>query len=334
MDSAAVPTSSTENPSSDPLRRARPPTNPALLVRWVWQLIKDIVEEYRQDGVGDLAASITFWTILSVPAAVLALVSAVSSLGSVVGTSVADDLEGEAQQFIADTFADSQALSEAVGELFDNSNASVVTVAALVAFFSLSRGFAGLIRALDAAYDIEEGRPWWHVRLVAIAMGLGTTIVVASGATALALLPLLPGGRMAQFLTVPVVFVLLVVWAATMFHLGPYHRTPWRYDMPGAILTAIGWVLATQGFALYVRLAADGNQVQSTVGAVLLGLTLIHLLSIVLLVGAELNDVISRRAGVVQQPVGWRARARDIKDRVEEVIEEHRDEGSGTTTPD
>jgi membrane protein len=51
-------------------------------LRWLWQLAKDVVDEYKHDRVGDLAASITFWTILSIPAAVLALVSALSSLES------------------------------------------------------------------------------------------------------------------------------------------------------------------------------------------------------------------------------------------------------------
>jgi len=75
------------------LGSAKPPLRPAELGLWLWQLAKDVIEEYHKDGIGDVAASITFWTILSVPAAVLALVSALSSFEAIVGASVANDFE-------------------------------------------------------------------------------------------------------------------------------------------------------------------------------------------------------------------------------------------------
>ena len=298
------------------LRSSTPPLRPRPFLRWLWQLTKDVVNEYRRDGVGDLAASITFWTILSIPAAVLALVSTLSSLDAVVGASVADDVQVEVERFITDTFADSATLNSTVSDLFDSSSAGVATIATAVAIFTLSRAFAGLIRSLDQAYEVEDGRPWWYVRIVAIGLGLGSVVVVAAGATLLAILPSLPLAGAVQWLTPLGVFVALVLWAATVFHLGPYHRTPWRYDLPGAIVTATGWVAASQGFALYVRMSGSGNEVQTGVGAILLALSLMYLLSIVLLVGAELNDVISRRAGVVQQPGSVSARARRVRDRV------------------
>ena len=312
-DAVEAETGSSELDTSHP---ARPPLHPVALAKWLWQLTKDVISEYRRDGVGDLAASITFWTLLSIPAAILALISALSSVKTIVNTSAAEDLEREIQNFINDTFADNETLNNAVAELFDGSNAGVVTIASLVAFFSLSRGFAGLIRALDQAYEIEEGRRWWHVRLVAIGLGIATVVVAAGSAVVLAILPELPGGPAFAALAAPVAFLLIIIWAATLFHVGPYHRTPWRYDFPGAILTAIGWILATQGFAIYIRVTSQANQVQTTVGAVLLGLTLMYLLSIIMLVGAELNDVLSRRAGVVQQPVRFKERIEAVKERI------------------
>lgn len=292
------------------LRSSVPPLWPAPLARWLWQLAKDVMEEYRKDGIGDVAASITFWTILSVPAAVLALVSALSSLEAIVGASVANDVEAQVQQFVVDTFADSQALNDTVVELFNSSSTGLATVATFAAMFTLSRAFAGLIRALDIAYEVDDKRPWWFIRLVAIGLGVGTILVVAAGATLLATLPSLPFNSTIRLLTAPGVLVVLILWAATVFHIGPNHNTPWRYDLPGATITTIGWVIASQGFAFYVRASGQGNQVQTGVGAILLALSLMYVLSVVLLVGAELNDVLARRAGVVRQPPSVTARAR------------------------
>jgi membrane protein len=290
-------------------RTPTPPLEPTALLRWLWQLTKDVFDEYREDNAGDLAASITFWTILSIPAAALALVSALSSLEAIAGTSVSNDVEREIQQFVADTLVDSETLSAAISELFSGSNAGVITIAAFTALFTLSRAFAGLIRAMDIAYEVDEGRSWWELRLVAIGLGLGTILVAAGSATFLAVLPSLPLGSVAQWFTVPGVFAGIVVWCATLFHLGPNHRTPWRYDVPGAIVTAIGWIAASQLFALYVRFAGTANEVQTGVGAILLALSLVYVLSLVLVMGAEVNDVIARRAGIVQEPKSVRSRA-------------------------
>nr|WHW29329.1 hypothetical protein [uncultured bacterium] len=303
---------------SDPNHPVLPPLHPSGFAKWCWQLLKDVVNEYRRDGVGDLAAAITFWTLLSVPAAVLALVSAMSSLERFIGTSAADDLETEVQDFISRTFADSQTLGNAVSELFQDTSGGVVTAATAVAVFSLSRGFAGLIRALDRAYEVTDGRSWWHIRLVALGMGIGSVVVIAGSAVLFAVLPDLPLGPVLSIVIRPLTVALVVVWAATLFHLGPYHRTPWRYDLPGAFLTTAGWLLASQGFVYYVRVAGRGNQVQTAVGAVLLGLTLLYMLAIVMLVGAELNDVLTRRAGVVQQPVRPKERYGQVVDALSE----------------
>ena len=288
----------------------RPPRRPHALYRWLRRLAHDVFDEYGHDGIGDLAASITFWTILSIPAAALSLVSTLSSLESVVGQSLADELQDDVESFVSTTFADDAALNDTVRDLFETPSRGVATVATLVALFTLSRAFAGLIRALDIAYEVREGRPWWYVRIVAIGLGVGTIVIVAAGATMLAVLPTLPVSDLSRWLTAPAIIVGLTLWAATLFHLGPNHKTPWRYDLPGAILTSLGWVVSTQGFAIYVRFAPTGNNIQTSVGAVLLALTLMYLLSVILLLGAELNDVISRRAGVVQQPAPVTARAR------------------------
>lgn len=300
---------------TDPLRSPTPPRQPLPFLRWAWRLGRDVFDEYSEDGVGDLAAAITFWTILSIPAAALSLVSIVGSLESIVGQSVADDVQREIEQRVSETFTPESAINDTVTDLFTRPGTGVATLATLVALFTLSRAFAGLIRALDIAYEVEDGRPFWYVRIIAIGLGVATIAVVAAGATALALLPELPFSGLLRWFAAPAVFVGLVLWAATLFHVGPYHRTPWRYDLPGAIVTTLGWVLATQGFAWYVRLFPGGNDIRTSVGAVLLALTLMYFLSVVMLVGAEVNDVISRRAGVVHQPPPVDVRARRARAR-------------------
>ncbi len=92
---------------------------------------------------------------------------------------------------------------------------------------------------------------------------------------------------------------MLVVWAATIFHVGPNHHTPWRYDLPGALLAAVGWFAVSIGYGWYIQLAGGGNAVLGIAGALLLGMTWFWIVCLILLVGGELNEIIARRAGVV-----------------------------------
>ena len=87
------------------------------------------------------------------------------------------------------TFGDDAALNDTVRELFETPSGGVATVATLVALYTLSRAFGGLIRALDVAYEVNDSRPWWYLRIVALGLGIGTVSVVAAGSTLLTVLP-------------------------------------------------------------------------------------------------------------------------------------------------
>ena len=94
---------------------------------------------------------------------------------------------------------------------------------------------------------------------------------------------------------------MLIVWAATVFHLAPNHHTPWRFDVPGAVFTAVGWLLLSVGYGTYIQLAGTGNSAVGVVGGLLLGLTWMWLAVVVLLIGGEINALLAHRAGVARR---------------------------------
>ncbi len=301
--------------------------------QWCWQFVKELIQNYRLDQVGDLAAIITFWTVLSIPAAVLALVSALGPLEVILGASLVDDLQGQVSEFVETTFRESQPLQNTIDELFDADQSSVLTLTTFFALFTLSRGFAAIVRSLDSIYRIEERRSWWHVRLVAMGLGLGTITVIA-GSASLVAITASRAGSLVALLIVPVTLVILSGWATMLFHLGPNHHSPWRFDLPGGIVTALGWTAASQLFALYVRVAPGGNQVQSSVGALLLGISLLYILAVVMLVGAEVNGIVTERAGVAATRTSFRDRVENARDRVASRQEEvTADRGDMTPLP-
>lgn len=266
-------------------------------VAWTWRTVRDLWTEISNDRVGDLAASISFFAILAMPASVLAMVTAMGSLSGLLGENLAADTEQVITDYVSSTF-ESQALTDTVAGLFEQDRSGILTLSVAVALYSISRSFAGLVRALDVAYDIESDRSWLDVRLTALGLGLGT--LGASGAGVYFLFAAPSGGPLATVVTPLVLLAGLSAWMATVFHLAPDHHTPWRYDFPGALFTAVAWAVLLQGYTVYVGLTRGGNGAVGVVSAALLAFSLVYLLAMTLLIGAEVNGLISHRAGIAQ----------------------------------
>ncbi len=282
------------------------------------ELVVEVAREISRDRVTDNAAGVTFYMVFAIPAAALALTALLGLVEPVLGAGLRDEASDTVAGFVRDEISPDPQLVGAVEGLFDQRSAGLFTFALVLALFTMSRGFAGLVRALDAVYDLDDHRSFVNVRLTALVLSVGTVVMLSLTLTVLTVGPFLGVGeqvaaalgqgdtfvRAWQLARGPVVLVLLVLWAATVFHVGPDHHTPWRYDLPGAAATAVIWVALSLGFRVYVSLTQGGNQVVGVIGVVLVALTWLFLMITALLVGGELNAVIAQRAGLSQQRSG------------------------------
>ena len=252
--------------------------------------------EFNDDQLVDTAAGVAFWLILSLPAAALAVLASLSVLGD----DVTDGLCDPINEFVERTFTtEADTIRAAIDGVFELNRPGVLSISVAIAVFTLSRGFAGLIRALDVAYDIDESRRALRLRSTAIGMAIGTIATVALATTVWLALP--TSGPM-SLVRIVVAMIILIAWAATLFHIGPHHRTPWKYDLPGAVFSAVGWLVMSLGFGMYVRFASSGNEIVGAAGTALLALTWLWLVCLVFLIGAELNQILAERAGVIDAP--------------------------------
>lgn len=283
----------------------------------VAEVTREMVHEWRADRVTGLAAEVAFFGLLSLFPTLLATTAALGSLQAVLGRGVARRAEDAMIDFLNRVLTDEAAgIVDAVRDLFAGANTGLLTLGLVLALWAASRGFAAIINALDVAYDIDESRPWVRIRARGLGLALGS-IVVGSLLLAMVVLgPLLGTGREvadavglgAVFATfwdwarLPTAIVVLVAWAATVFHIAPNHRTPWRWDVPGALLSAFLWAALSLGFRAYLSFAAEGNQILGTLGGTLIVVLWLYLMSVGLILGGELNAILARRAGVVQQP--------------------------------
>ena len=176
----------------------------------------------------------------------------------------------------------------------------------MLAFYASSRGFVAVVRALDVAYDHKRHRGWLSTRLVGLGLTIFTLVVAALVMTMVVVGPLLgTGGELAddlgagQFFTTawdwfrwPVVFGVLVAWAATIYHVAPNHQSPWKWELPGALFATVWWLVISLGFRIYLDAASSGaNAVFGLLGGALSLMFWLYLLAMGLLAGAELNAV-------------------------------------------
>ncbi len=275
-------------------------TNPLSWIRSAWNFVFEVGKRWYYGGIGDLAAGVTFWILLSLPAVILAMVSALGALDSILGENLSNGIKADVTGFVERVFTSEAAvIRDAVDQLFAQQNSGLLTVSVGLTLWTISRGFAGMIRALDGVYRVVEARPWYHTRVVALILGVGSLLI----SVPLVLLEYfvwanVTDGAIETILRAFVAVLILVIWASMIFHYGPSVRTKWRWDLPGSIVAAAFWWILTVGFQIYIDVVNGRNEVLSAIGAFLLALTWVWLAAQVLLIGAAVNALVGEKLGL------------------------------------
>ncbi len=300
------------------------------VARWVWALVDDIRHEWGKDRVGGLSAEIAFFALLGFFPTVIVLAAALGSADGILGESIATDAEEWLVRQMTEVFGGDNTLESTVSDLFSSSNTSAFTVGAVLAVYTASRGFVAVVRALDVAYDHEQTRGWLSTRLVGFGLTLLTVVVAAIVLVLIVVGPLFgEGAELAEDLGVdgwftvlwtwfrwPFVFLVLVAWAATVFHVAPNHRSPWKYELPGALISSLWWTVVSLGFGQYLEAVSSGaNAVFGFLGGALSLLFWLYLMSMGLLLGAEVNSIMAGRLGIEIEPEPRKSLRGHLEDR-------------------
>jgi membrane protein len=184
----------------------------------------------------------------------------------------------------------------------------LLIVAGLVSLWAASSVVKSLIEGFQAAYRLPRNRGFFHQSGLAIALVLlgivpllaASLLIVFGGQVERVVLnwirvdPLLnPLAWVWQLLSriarYALAFATTVGVTATLYYFGPYRRQQWRFVWRGAVLATVLWLLATSGFAWYVRNIARYNAMYGSVGAGIALLVWMYLISAISLIGCEFN---------------------------------------------
>jgi membrane protein len=288
------------------------------------------------DGFLDLAAQLSYYFFLALFPAILFLLALASFFPlQSVADSIGTALDGVASPEIA------QLVQDQMRRLGNASNGGLLTFGVLGALWSSSAALVSIVGAINRAYDITEGRPWWKVRLVAIALTIGVALLVLTG------LSLVVGGpALATYLgdtlgwgpffkwswlllQWPLVFAMITLAIGLMYYFGPDAEQDWVWVTPGALFGTALWLLISLAFKIYVARFTDYNASYGTVGGVIVVMLWFYVSGIALVLGAELNATIEHASPYGKAP-GQKSPAgrRLLGARAARAFAEHREPAS------
>ena len=260
------------------------------------ELARRTWREAVDDDVLGLAAQLSYYFFLALFPALLFLLALASFFPL---SNLTDDIGRSLGSFVSPQVL--ELINEQMRRLANNENGGLLTFGVAGALWSSSAALVSIVGALNRAYDIDEGRPWWKVRLVAIGLTLGVAMIVLVALSLVLVGPTLAEklghttGWGAPFewtwllLQWPLVFVLVSTGIGLIYYFGPDADQDWVWITPGAVAATVLWLFVSILFKLYVANFTDYEGSYGSVGGVIVVLLWFYVSGIAILTGAELN---------------------------------------------
>jgi len=280
----------------------------------IWGRIKDALWRTIDDVPGkhtlQMAAALSYYFVISLFPALI-LLSAITAYlpGAHPFDQVLSLMSGFAPK---DSL---ELLRQVLSHVVTPNRGALLSFGILGTLWTASGGFAAAIEALDITYEVQEERPFWVTRPLAVGLTLlvGMLLLVALGV-------MIVGPQFGTWLaerahlswllaaawpyihwTVAVLFTVLAVEA--LYFLAPNVRQRFWATLPGAVLTVGCWIGLSYALGIYFRSFAHFNKTYGTMGAVIALMVWLYWTSFVMLVGAELNCELAKesRKGQIEQ---------------------------------
>jgi hypothetical protein len=180
--------------------------------------------------------------------------------------------------------------------------------------WSSSAAVVSIIGSLNRAYDIDEGRPWWKVRLIAIGLTIALAVLFVASFTLIVVGPTIAERLATSFglgtafewtwkiVQWPLAFFMVSTGIGLVYYFAPDAEQDWVWVTPGAVAATLLWFIVSLGFKFYVANVADYNATYGAVGGVIVLLLWFYISGIAVLVGAELNAEIEHASPWGKEP--------------------------------
>ncbi len=302
MTSTRPDSQKSENP--DPEDSSKPNSPGDLKVAPWKHAAKGTLRKFSADQCTDLAAALTYYAVLALFPALIALLSLLGVVGQ--GTKSVDAIV----KIISDTAGSStaQSVKPILMSLSSGSGAGIALIIGLAGALWSASGYVGAFgRAMNRVYQIGEGRPVWKLRpvmllitlVLVVLAALALLMLVVSGPVATAI-----GGSLGLGSTVllvwqiakwPVLLVVVIAIVAILYHFTPNVKTPkFKWMSLGALFAVVVWILASAAFGFYVATFSSYSKTYGSLAGVIVFLLWLWITNLALLFGAELDAELER----------------------------------------
>ncbi len=262
--------------------------------------VKRTFTEFSEDNMSDWAAALTYYGLLAMFPALIALVAIVGLVGNPATTTqtLTQIISKLGPSSAAQTFSGPiQSITS------QRSAAGVLLIVGIVgALYSASSYVGAFMRASNVIFETPEGRPFWKLRPLQMLVTLIMLLLLTAVALALVLTgpivsavasPLGVGPSAVSVWNIakwPVLILVVVFMFTTLFYASPNVRLRGvRWVMPGAAFALVVWVIASVAFAFYVAHFGSYNKTYGTLGGAVAFLVWLWITNVALLLGVELN---------------------------------------------
>jgi membrane protein len=301
---AGEPRFTRDDPPTAATPPRRPPDSPDDIGARGWLgVLKRSVAEFKDDNVTDWAAALTYYGVLALFPAIIALVSILGLVGPSATTPLLDNIAkltpGPARDII------SGAIKQVANGRGTAGFAFVVGVA--LALWSASGYVGAFARASNAIYEVPEGRPFWKLRPLQLAVTTIMIVLLAACAIAVVLTgpvakqagSIIGAGSVAvtawDIAKWPVIAFVVITMFSILYYAAPNVKQPgFRWITPGGVAALLLWLVASAAFAFYVANFSSYNKTYGALAGVVAFLVWLWISNIAVLMGAEINAELER----------------------------------------
>src|SRR5438067_13206611 len=272
---------------------------------FVWRVLRRLVWETMTDTTAGLAAQMAYLLLFALAPGLLFLWHLLGLFGT-------DPAKLHQMFLLLQSFMPPD---PKVQDLLDSGAASVVVTGSsgLLANAGIVLGIyfgvvfiATISRALSETYGVRETRDWWSKYIISFLLLFWFGIIILFCFNAIVFGETLAGVAEVNFqlkiplqewvaaLNLPFTAVALIILALLLYLLTPENYLTLRQALPGAIFFAVGWIIATKLFQVYVARYDRYNPTYLALASIIVLLTWMYLTCLLLLVGGKLNAILRR----------------------------------------
>lgn len=279
--------------------------SPSDLTRHSWHyVLRKTVREFSDDECTDLAAALTYYSVLALFPAVVALTSVLGLVDQ--GTKAVETVLDIVGDLGGSSVVDS--VRDPLLELSQSQSAGLALVLGLAgALWSASGYVVAFGRAMNRIYEMPEGRPVWKLRPIMLLFTVVLVVLVA-----VVLLALILTGPVAKAVgdaaglgstavaiwdvaKWPFLLGVVILIVALLYYVTPNVKQPkFRWVSVGAVLAIVTWAIVSAAFGFYVANFSSYDKTYGTLGGVIAFLLWLWLTNLALLFGAELDAELER----------------------------------------